>query len=117
MSDVVVYGGVYLLGVIISSFSQILLKKSANEKKNSLISQYLNPKVIIAYSIFFIATFLSLFAYKVIPITLGSILGALEYGLVAILSSVFFHEKLNRRQLFGIFMVIIGIIIYSVSTI
>ena len=113
--EIFIYSGIYLFGVIISSFSQVLLKKSADKETNNLVSQYLNVKVLIAYIIFSIATLLSLLAYKVIPITLGSILGALEYGLVATLSSVFFHEKLNHRQLLGILMVIIGIIVYSLK--
>lgn len=115
MSEIILYSGIYLVGVIISAFSQVLLKKSANTENGSFIKQYLNIKVISAYVIFFIATFLSIYAYKVIPVTLGAILGTLEYGLVAFLGYIFFKEKLSKKQIFGIILIGIGIIIYSLQ--
>ena len=114
MSEMVLFSGIYLAGVIISAFSQVLLKKSANDTKaENFWKQYFNLKVISAYAIFFLATFMSVYAYKVIPVTLGAILGALEYGLVAILSYIFFKEKLSTKQILGITLIIAGIIIYS----
>ena len=114
MSEMILFGSIYLIGVIISAFSQVLLKKSADDTKaESFLKQYLNLKVIGAYAIFFLATFLSVYAYKVIPVTLGAVLGALEYGLVAILSYLFFKEKLNKKQIIGIILIIVGIIVYS----
>ena len=114
MSKIFLFSGIYLIGVIISAFSQVLLKKSANTEDGNFIKQYLNLKVISAYIIFFLATFLSIYAYKVIPVTLGAILGTLEYGLVAILSYIFFKEKLSTKQIIGILLIIIGIIVYSI---
>ena len=113
-SEVILYSAIYLLGVIVSSFSQILLKKSANRAETSFIKQYLNVRVIVAYGMFFGATLLSIFAYKVIPLTLGAILGTLEYGLVAILGHFLLKENLRARQIFGILVIIAGIIIYSI---
>lgn len=113
-SNIILYSAIYLLGVIISSFSQILLKKSANREEQSFIKQYLNVRVIIAYGMFFGATLLSIFAYKVIPLTLGAILGTLEYGLVAILGHFLLKENLRARQIFGILVIIAGIIVYSI---
>ncbi|MBQ3445118.1 EamA family transporter [Candidatus Saccharibacteria bacterium] len=115
MSDIILFSGIYLFGVIISAFSQVLLKKSADVKTQSFWKQYLNLKVISAYGIFFLASFLSVYAYKVIPVTLGAILGTLEYGLVAILSYVFFKEKLTKKQILGILLIIAGIIVYSIK--
>ena len=115
MSDIILFSGIYLFGVIISAFSQVLLKKSADVKTTSFLKQYLNIKVISAYTIFFIASFLSVYAYKVSPVTLGAILGTLEYGLVAILSYVFFKEKLTKKQILGILLIIAGIIVYSIK--
>ena len=115
MSEIILFSGIYLVGIIISAFSQVLLKKSASDSKNSsFIKQYLNIRVIGAYAIFVIATLLSIYAYKVIPITLGAILGTLEYGLVAFLSYIFFKEKLSTRQIIGILLIVAGIIVYSI---
>ena len=54
MSEMILFGSIYLIGVIISAFSQVLLKKSADDTKaESFLKQYLNFKVIGAYTIFF----------------------------------------------------------------
>ena len=42
-----IYAGILVLGVFISSISQILLKKSANKKHGSFIKEYMNPIVIV----------------------------------------------------------------------
>lgn len=115
MSEVVLFSGIYLIGIVISAFSQILLKKSADTEKGSFLEQYFNSKVISAYAIFFFATFLSIYAYKVIPVTLGAILGTLEYSLVALLSYIFFKERLTKKQILGIVLIVAGIIIYSIQ--
>jgi drug/metabolite transporter (DMT)-like permease len=115
MNEIVLFSGIYLLGVIISAFSQVLLKKSANNADNcSFIKQYLNVRVVSAYVIFVAATLLSIFAYKVIPLTLGAILGTLEYGLVAILSHFLLKEDLHKKQILGLIIIIAGIIVYSI---
>ena len=59
------YTAVMLLGVFISSVAQVLLKKAAQERYDSVVKEYLNVRVITAYAIFFAATFLSIFAYRV----------------------------------------------------
>ena len=64
MLEKLIFIGIYLLGVLISSASQILLKKSADKKYSSKIKEYLNLNVIISYTIFFIATLITIFAFK-----------------------------------------------------
>ncbi len=113
-NQIIFYSLIYLTGVIISAISQLLLKKAAGNQEKSFLKQYLNKKVIIAYSLFFCATLLSVYAYKVIPLTLGAILGTLEYGLVAVLGYFFLKEELHRKQVIGLLIIIVGIIIYSV---
>ena len=56
MNKVVLYTMIYIVGIIISSIAQILLKKSADTKKENIIKEYLNVKTIVAYLIFFGAT-------------------------------------------------------------
>lgn len=114
MNKMLVYSIIYIFGVVISSFSQILLKKSALKDHNSKIREYLNTKTIIAYSMFFLATLCSMFAYKCIPLSMGPILGALEYIFIAILSYLFINEKISRRKFIGLIIVVIGIFIYSI---
>lgn len=54
---------VFLVSVLISSISQIILKKSAARKYDSLIKEYLNVRVIGAYAMFFLSTLLTMYAY------------------------------------------------------
>lgn len=113
MNKVVLYSGIYILGIIISSFAQILLKKSANIERNSKIEEYLNIRTILAYTIFFGATLCSVFAYKYIPLSFGPILGTTEYIFIAILSYFFLKEKINKRKLLGLIIIVIGVFIFS----
>ena len=100
-------------GVFISAIAQIILKKSAGKEYESKIREYLNPYVIIAYAIFFGATFCTIYAYKGVPLSFGPILAASEYVFVAVLSKIFLKENINLKKFIGLSVIIAGIIIYS----
>ncbi len=102
---------IYIFSVFISSVSQILLKTSANKKYESRIREYLNPSVIIAYGIFFIATFVTIIAYKGIPLSLGPILETTVYLWVALLGYFILKEKISRRKIIGLIVVVVGIVV------
>lgn len=113
MNEKIVFSIIFLVGVFISSISQIMLKKSAQKEYPNKISEYLNPAVIFAYIIFFGATLCSIWAYTVIPLSLGPILESAGYIFVAVLSWLFLKEKITFRKMIGLSIIIIGIIIYS----
>ncbi len=115
MSDLAIYSGMMIAGVLASSFSQIMLKKSAQKTYGSKIKEYLNPMVIIAYILFFGSTMISLYALKVVPLSMSPILEALGYIFVAILSYIFFKEKLTKKQLIGMLLIIVGIVVYTLK--
>lgn len=104
---------IFVFGVFISSLSQVMLKKSAGKKYESVIREYLNPYVIIAYVIFVVATFMTIISYKVIPLSLGPILESSGYLFVTIWGLVFFKEKLSPKKMIALGIIILGIIIYS----
>jgi len=112
MSEFVIYIIIFLLAVLVSSISQIILKKSANKKYNNKIREYLNLYVIIAYGMFFSATLITVTAYRRVPLTLGPILECASYIFVPILSYIFLAEQLSKRKLIGITIIITGIFIY-----
>lgn len=107
------YAGLLLLGVFLSAISQVMLKKAALRQYSSKLREYLNPLVIIAYTIFVGTTFLSIYAYKGIPLSMGPVLEATSYIYVTIFGVTIFKEKLNKRKLVGLALIIAGIIIYS----
>ena len=104
---------IYLAGVFVSSIAQILLKKSAGKKYESVIKEYLNPYVIISYAIFFGATFCTIYAYKGVPLSFGPILAASQYVFIVILSKIFLKEKIGLKKFIGLSVIVAGIIVYS----
>lgn len=114
MNKVLIFSGIYILGVIISALAQILLKKSADIERESKIKEYLNFKTIFAYMIFFGATLCSVFAYKYVPLSMGPILGATEYVFVAVLSYLLLKEKISKKKLIGLITIILGVLIFSI---
>ena len=106
---------IFLCSVLISSISQILLKSSANQKHGGTLREYLNIKVIMAYGMFFLATLVTILAYKHVPLSMGGILEASGYIFVAVLSYLFLHEKIGRRKMIGLLIILGGIIVFNIQ--
>ncbi|MBQ7588719.1 MAG: EamA family transporter [Lachnospiraceae bacterium] len=102
---------IYVFSVFISSVSQIILKSSADMKYDNKLKEYLNPRVIIAYGIFFFATLVTVYAYKGIPLSVGPILETTGYLWISLLGYFILKEKISRRKLIGLVIVVTGIII------
>ena len=92
-----------------------MLKKSAEKQYESKLKEYLNPLVIIAYILFFGTTFISMYALKVVPLSMAPILEASGYIFVAVLSYIFLKEKLTKKQLIGMALILAGIVVYSLK--
>ena len=103
----------FLSAVLISSVSQIMLKKSANKTYESKLKEYMNPWVIIAYGLFFGATLVTVIAYKYIPLSLGPILESAGYFFVTILGMIFLKEKVGKKKALGLFIILAGIIVFN----
>ena len=112
-TKLLLYAAIMLAGTFISSVAQVLLKKEAGKEHKSLIKEYLNPRVIIAYIIFFASTLLCIFAYRVVPLSMGPILEATGYIYVTIFGVVFFKEKIGSLKIFALVLIISGIVIYA----
>lgn len=108
------HSAVLLFSVIISNISQILLKKSAQKKYSSFIREYLNPYVIIAYTIFIIATLTTIYAYKGIPLSWGVVLDSSGYIFLTILGRIFLGEKITWKKAVSLGVIVLGIIVFSV---
>ena len=103
---------ILVLSVLIASFSQILLKKSAQKTYSSFIREYLNPYVIFGYGMMFVSMFLTIIAYAGMEFTNVQIVEATGYIMVLILSYFFFHEKITKRKLLGMLFIFGGIAVY-----
>jgi len=109
------YVYLFLFSVFVASLSQILLKKSALTDHKSFIKEYLNPLVIIAYTLFLFSTVVVIIAYKEIPVSIGVILESSGYIFVSILSYVFLKETLNIKQCFGLILILLGIFVCNIN--
>ena len=107
------YASFILLGTFISSVAQVLLKKAAIQEHCSMKEEYFNKYVFIAYGIFVLATFLSIYAYKGIPLSMGAVLESTSYLYITIFGTYFFKERITLRKIIALVFIIVGIIIYS----
>lgn len=113
MNSMVLSAGMLLAGVFISAISQVLLKKAAMRQYNSKIQEYMNPLVIFAYVMFVGTTFMSILAYRVLPLSLGPVLEASSYLYVTFFGVTIFHEKITRKKILALALILIGICIYA----
>ncbi len=113
MNEMSVYSGIFIFSVFISSVSQIMLKKSALRCHDSKLKEYLNPLVITAYGIFFTSSLITMLAYKYVPLSMGPVLESSGYIFVTILGVLVLKEKISKRKLLGMTVIIIGIVVFS----
>lgn len=114
-TTVLLYAGINLFGVFISAISQVMLKKSAMQDHDSAIKEYLNPLVVFACVLFVGSTLLSVIAYKGIPLSMGPILEATGYIYVTFFGVTIFHEKMNKKKVLALTLIIGGIAVYSLG--
>lgn len=103
-----------LISIFIGASSQIILKKAANKTYPSPLAQYLNKHVIAAYALFGTSALLSMLALRYIPLGLAAVMQALAYIFVAVLGFIFLKEGYARKQLIGMGLILIGIIIFGI---
>lgn len=103
----------FVFSVFISSVSQTILKTSAEKKYDNRLQEYLNPKVIIAYGIFFSSSLITVVAYKYVPLSLGPILESCGYIFITLLGYFILHEKVGKKKLIGLIVILMGISIFN----
>lgn len=112
MDNRLLFSIIYLISVFLSSVSQVLLKKSAAEKHEGHLREYLNWRVILAYAIFLGSTLVTVLALRYVPLSQGGIFEATGYIYIGILSVLFLKEKLTKRKLVGMGLILAGSIVF-----
>lgn len=105
----ILYILLFVCSIMIAAYSQILLKKGAGKK-----NIYLNRYTIIGYAIMIISTLFTLIAYKKINLSLGQVLQSLSFIFVLLLSHFILKENINKKQIIGIAVIIVGIIVFNI---
>ena len=88
----------FVFSVFIASVSQTILKTSAEKKYDSRLQENLNPKVIIAYGMFFLSSLITVVAYKYVPLSMGPILESSGYIFVTLLVFLYYMKRLVRKS-------------------
>lgn len=104
---------VFIASVLVSSVSQVILKKSAEKKYPSAIAQYLNVPVLSAYALFFLSTLVTVYAFKYVPLSMGPILESLAYVFVGVLGVLILKERLTLKGVLGMVLIVVGVIVFS----
>ena len=100
--------------VVLSSGSQMLLKKAAKTKYANVIKEYFNPWVISGYFLLAASTICVIFAFKGVDFKNGPVIESLGFPLVMLLGRVFFGEKLTTNKLIGMALIMLGVIVYYI---
>lgn len=107
-----IYFVIFLITVLVSSFSQIILKKGANTEYPNKIREYLNVFVISGYCLMFLSMILTIIAYKGVEYKSGVLIESLGNVVVLILSRVFFKEKITWNKILGISLILSGFFVF-----
>ena len=107
------YYAIVIFSVALAALSQMLLKKSANAHHNSFFKEYLNIFVIGGYCMMGISLILNIYAMRNgVQIKEIGTMEALSYLFVPVLSLLIFGEKMNKRKVVSILIILIGIVVF-----
>ncbi|MBQ9337626.1 MAG: EamA family transporter [Lentisphaeria bacterium] len=113
MSPEIFCTGIMFGSALLSAFSQILLKSSTKDEHKTMISRYLNLKVISAYGIFALTLFMNIYAFSVVPFKYGSVIMASSYTFTLILAALLLKEMPTWRSICGNLLILAGITVYA----
>jgi len=101
------------LSIFLTSIAQILLKIGASKNKVNE-SVYLNRATITGYGLLLVVTVLSVLALQGIELKVFyATTYALNFILIAILSSKYLGELLTKKKLSGILLIALGVIVFN----
>lgn len=96
-----------IASVFIASFAQILLKKGASKT-----NIYINAFTIIGYVLMCISILCSYLGYYEVEFGLSGVLQALSFIFVPLFSYFLLKEKITKKMVVGIVLIILGTVIY-----
>jgi uncharacterized membrane protein len=101
-------------GVVIASVGQLLIKRGATRRRDgALLASFFDPFVMSGYVLMLASTVLSTIALKVLPLKTTVSLQPLGFILVVFLSVAFLHERMRRHHLWGMLLILAGIVIFN----
>lgn len=101
-----------IMSALITAFSQVILKKSANKKYKSIVFEYLNPYVLFSYVCYVGVLVLNVFIYTKVDYRFGIVISSMSTILVMILSNIILKEAVTRKRIIGNVIIFCGILIF-----
>lgn len=102
---------IYLVTPLVSAFSQLILKKAADNPKNTGLAAFVNLPVLFAYALFLGCMALNAVALGRLDLTVAGVLEASGYLYVMALSHFFLRERITVRKLIGNALIVLGIVL------
>lgn len=100
-----------IAAAFLAALSQVLLKKSANRRRNTFIEEFINPWVLSGYALLGLTMGLNILAYQHLSYKIGPILTSSSYVFVTLFSRMIFGERLGAKKLLGAALIVAGIVI------
>ena len=105
------YGALILFSTFISAVSQVMLKKAALRNWESRLREYLNAPVIGAYVIFMAAAVMTVWAYRGMEVSQGTLLETSSYLFVFAFDVLLFRQRITPKKMIGTVLIMGGILI------
>ena len=103
-----------IFGIFACSCSQLFLKRSADAEHKSFLTSMLNWRVILAYAIMFTSLCVNIWAMKNgMGLKSLPVLESLGYIFVPLLSFIFLKERINRRTIIAMCLIVLGIVVFN----
>jgi len=108
---------IFLAGVVAASIGQVFMKHGAlRGRDRSVLRSFLDPHVITGYALMLLSTVASTIALKVLPLHVTIALLPLGYVVVVLLSVVVLSERMRRDHVWGMLVIVAGIVLFSLGT-
>jgi drug/metabolite transporter (DMT)-like permease len=106
-----------LASVSLNSLAQITWKKGLKAtNKTSLLKMMLKPKVMLGFLMFAASSLIWIMILSNVEVSYAFPFLSLSYVITTILSYLVLDEKVTRKRVLGVAVIIIGVIIVGVSS-
>ncbi len=102
-----------LIVVLFTSIGHLLLKIASSRVAVSGGRLYTHPISLVAYVIFAIVAFLSIYAMKGLDLKVFFALNSLTYICIPLLAYVVLRESFTRNRMVGVVIISLGVILFS----
>lgn len=101
-----------IISALITAFSQIVLKKSADKEYKNIFFEYFNPYVLFSYVCYIGVLVLNVFIYTKADYRFGIVIGSMSTVFVMLLSHIILKESVSQKRVIGNLIIVFGILVF-----